>query len=89
MPMYIMQAAPTNGYATASLVLGIITAALTATILGVILTPIPAILGVIFGIIGHNVARANGGLKIHQAGWGTGLALTPLILVAIALIGRT
>lgn len=75
------QQTPTNGYATAALVLGICGFILTGIpfFIGLFLGTIPNILAIVFGIIGMNRASKLGGL-------GKGKAVTGFVLATVSLI---
>ncbi|NQX13918.1 DUF2510 domain-containing protein [Microbacteriaceae bacterium VKM Ac-2855] len=72
---YVMVAAPSNGFATASLVFGIIGFLLTPIPFGIglVLGGIPDVLAIVFGIVGLSRASLFGGR-------GIGPGLTGLIL---------
>lgn len=91
-PQYVQIVAPpvvqivrpeTNGLATASLVLGIITAVCFATILGWIFVPILGLLTIIFGFIGLANAGKLNGLGRGRAIAGLILGFAPVVLAAI------
>lgn len=78
---------PRNPPATASLVLGIIGVLPALTIVGLVFSPVPAVLAVIFGFIGHYKASVvKVGSRTSIAGLCLGFA--PLaIWVIVASIG--
>lgn len=84
---------PTNGIATAAVVLGTIGAVLAVIpVLGLFLAWLPSLLGIVFGHIGQYLGRQRGGLNTHYAVGGyvagyLGLIVFPLgwfILLAVA-----
>lgn len=74
---------PSNGLATASLVLGIITAVFFFTIIGWIFVPILGLLAIIFGIIGMSTAGKLNGLGKGKAITGLILGFSPIVLTVI------
>ncbi len=70
---------PTNGMATASLVLGII-GVVTCTLI------LPSLLAVIFGIIGVRTANQRGGVGKGKAIWGLVLGGLVVFVLTIALM---
>lgn len=88
-------APPSNSIATAAIILGTIGFALSAIpLFGWVLAMVPALLAIIFGHVGHYLARARGGLNLHYAvgGWITGylaLIVAPIVwLIIYSVIGR-
>lgn len=74
---------PSNGLATASLVLGIITAVFFLTIIGWPLVPILGLLAIIFGFIGLSNAGKQNGLGKGKATAGLILGFSPIVLTII------
>ncbi len=69
----------TNGYATASLVLGIVGFVLMGIpLIGFVIGGIPDLLAVIFGIVGFNQARRIG-VGRAASNWGTALGILSLL----------
>jgi drug/metabolite transporter (DMT)-like permease len=81
----VVTAPPTNALAVASLVLGIV-AALLATIplAGLALFPLPALLALIFGIIGVVTGNKLGGKRVRMAIAGIILSLSPLAIAIVS-----
>lgn len=74
----------TNGLAVASLVLGIVAVLLAAIpLVGLALFPLPALLALIFGVIGVITGNRLGGKRVAIAIAGIVLSLSP-IAIAIA-----
>lgn len=69
---------PTNGMATASLVLGIIGMVMCTFV-------IPSVLAVVFGIIGVRTASQLGGTGKGKAIWGLSLGAVVLFVLTVAL----
>jgi hypothetical protein len=70
---------PTNGLATASLVLGIIGVVMCTLI-------VPSVLAVVFGIIGVRMANQRGGEGKGKAIWGLILGGLVVFVLAVALV---
>jgi hypothetical protein len=70
---------PTNGFATASLVLGIVGMVLCTFV-------VPSVLAVIFGVIGVRTARQLGGAGKGKAIWGLVLGGIVLFVLTVALV---
>ncbi|WP_211331653.1 DUF4190 domain-containing protein [Frondihabitans australicus] len=78
-----------NGLAIASLILGIVGAALSLIpIAGIFLCWLPALLAIIFGFIGVGTANRAGGFRRTQAiaGIVCGFLPVPIILILLALV---
>lgn len=74
----------TNGLAIAALVLGIVAAALSLIpLVGLFVCWLPALLGIIFGLIGLGTARRNNGIRRTEALWGLICALLPIPIVIV------
>ena len=77
-PVNFSQQRPTNGFAVASLILAIfgICVGIIPLFIGLFLSFIPCVLGIVFGIVGLNRAKKIGG-------YGFGLALAGLIIASL------
>ncbi len=74
---------PSNGLATASLVLGIITAVFFFSIIGWLFVPILGLLAIIFGTIGMSTAGKLDGLGKGKATAGLILGFSPIVLTVL------
>ncbi|WP_084697373.1 DUF4190 domain-containing protein [Glaciibacter superstes] len=77
---------PSNGMAVAALICGILGVLPALTIILIFLSPIPAILAIIFGFVGLNTSKRVNGLGRGMALWGICLGFTPLVLGMLVLI---
>ncbi|WP_345377107.1 hypothetical protein [Frondihabitans cladoniiphilus] len=77
----------TNGLAVASLVLGIVSAALALIpLVGPFLCWLPALLAIIFGCIGIGTANRIGGYRKSSAVWGIICGLLPIPITVFGLL---
>ena len=85
-------APPTNALGIVGLVLGAIVAGLSIAlpIVSWFIVPLPALLALIFGIVGFNTAMRMGGLRRIESVWAIVLSLSPLPIGIIwFVIGAT
>jgi hypothetical protein len=76
----------TNQLAGWSLAMGILAILPALTIIGIFLSPIPAILAICFGHAARSKARRLGGLGNTMATWGIWLGWIPALFIGIAWI---
>jgi hypothetical protein len=87
---YSAPAPTTNGLATAGLILGIVAAVLAAIpLVGFFLFPLPALLALIFGIVGVVTASRANGLLRGRAIWAIGLSAATVPIAMIILLVLT
>jgi hypothetical protein len=72
---------PTNGLATASLVLGIVGVVMCTLVL-------PSVLAVVFGIVGVTTANRLGGAGKAKAVWGLALGGIALVVLTVAFVAN-